>query len=66
MWITAYFPVIHIPTAATTDVGFTISEITHFVLLAPYGVDRQLGLVVAMDGYSLAFEALGQKRHWNH
>ena len=61
IWITAHFPVTHISTASAAVFGLVISHINHLVLLAADGVDRQLGLVVATDGYSLAFEALGQK-----
>lgn len=61
MWITAHFPITHISTTSTAGAGPVISHIIHLVLLAPDGVDRLLGLVVATDGYSLAFEALGQR-----
>ena len=61
MWITAHFPVTHISTASAAGAGLIISQIFHLAPLAADGVDRQLDLVVATGGYSLAFEVLGQK-----
>ena len=61
VWITAHFPVTHRSTASAAVVGPVISHIFDLVLLAADGVDRQLDLVVATGGYSLAFEVLGQK-----